>query len=74
LAGGFAVAVECPALVGRWIGRGLLEREQPDERIQKLQCSAALDFCSRKTNLYRSTPAASEGKSEQGNNRAEGTT
>src|SRR6266700_3776426 len=52
-------------LVGRLLGRDLLERAQPDERSQKLQCRAALDFCSRKTNLDRSTPAASEGKSEQ---------
>jgi len=68
LAGGFAIAV------GRVLGHGLLEREQPDERIQKLQCRAGLDFCCRKTNLDGSTPAASEGKSEQGNNRTEGTT
>jgi len=74
LAGGFAIALGRPALVGRVLGHGLLEREQPDERIQKLPCRAGLDFCCRKTNLDGSTPAASEGKSEQGNNRAEGTT
>jgi len=31
LAGGFAVADGCPALVGRLIGRDFIEHEQPDE-------------------------------------------
>jgi hypothetical protein len=48
--------------------------DQADERIQKLQCRATLAFCARKTNFDRSTPEASEVKSERGNNRTDGTT
>ena len=65
-AGGFAVAVGCPALVERLIGRDFFEREQQDERIQKLQCRAALDFCSRTTSLEMRAPAASEGEIRTG--------
>jgi CheY-like chemotaxis protein len=66
LTSGFAAAVGCPALVERLLGHGYFEREQPDERVQKLQCRAGLDFCCRKTNLDTSTPSASEGKSRTG--------
>jgi len=54
--------------------RSFVGREQPDKRIRGLECRAMLDFYSRKTELNFIKPEASQGKSEQGNNRAEGTT
>src|SRR5438132_990160 len=62
LAGGFAVAVGCSALVEPLSGRDSIVREQAYEGTRTPQHCATLDFCSRGMKLDVITPGVSEGK------------